>query len=473
MAASRHAWDDRNQETGPRAASATRPARPFLRGGRASDPRRWARGDLDVAPGPAVSRRSVPRLRGSAAIAGAPCCCWGRAALMARAASPGMVSVGSGPAVDLSYASGRLDPALATWARKRSPRGRAAHATAPRHLGGADTPLPSRPTERAHPHLHGTAIRRTPSRHGVDHSPFTREDPSRRLACRRSSRPRAGWRSCDRALAGDHFVPRAAVLPGAIGDLAAIRRYDLGRQTSSQTGPIMLDGTTPVVTDFEMIALDGAACPEIRRATEDHEPAQRRPRGDADGRAHLPEHAARPLSGSRRRDRRGARRRRGSGRVVPTAVIALSRPVLAGDEDRGVEVRMHALNAESGEVVRERYPVPREADGPSCGPNAPVPPANLAATWGDEDGVPIAGGAIERPARPIPRPACSTGRGATRCPTSHPTGASATTNSRARWWPSTRLPKPTRRTTPCCLRTSTTGASRRRLRFSPPGVGRG
>ena len=81
------------------------------------------------------------------------------------------------------------------------------------------------------------------------------------------------WPSYNRTPAGDRFAPQDDVTPATVDRLEEVCRYDLGRQTSFQTGPIVVDGTIYVTTDFDTIALDAFDCSEIWRTTEDYEPA--------------------------------------------------------------------------------------------------------------------------------------------------------------------------------------------------------
>ncbi len=81
------------------------------------------------------------------------------------------------------------------------------------------------------------------------------------------------WPSYNRTPAGDRFAPQDDVTPDNVADLVEVCRYDLGRQTSFQAGPIVVDGTIYVTTDFDTVALDAFDCSEIWRTTEDCEPA--------------------------------------------------------------------------------------------------------------------------------------------------------------------------------------------------------
>jgi alcohol dehydrogenase (cytochrome c) len=51
----------------------------------------------------------------------------------------------------------------------------------------------------------------------------------------------ADWPSYNRTLSGDRYAPQAAVTPATAKQLHQVCSYDLGRQSSFQTGPVVID----------------------------------------------------------------------------------------------------------------------------------------------------------------------------------------------------------------------------------------
>ncbi len=215
--------------------------------------------------------------------------------------------------------------------------------------------------------------------------------------------PDDDWPAYNRTLVGDRFAPQDAITPETVADLTELCRYDVGRQTSFQTGPIVVGGTVYITTDFDTIALDGDDCSEVWRVTEDYEPASflqvnrgaaildgRIFRGTLDGRVLAYDVA----TGERLWERLIADT--SLGETVPTALIAWDGMVFAGNaggDNKGVKGRMYGLDATTGEIIWEQYLVPRGASDPARGPMAPEPPRDRAATWGNDADVPITGGA--------------------------------------------------------------------------------
>ena len=210
----------------------------------------------------------------------------------------------------------------------------------------------------------------------------------------------ADWPSYNRTLAGDRYAPQTAVTPATARQLHRICSYDIGRQTSFQTGPVVIDDTIFVTTDFDTIAIDGATCQQKWRTTESYT-------------------AGGPLKVNRGAAVAGGRAFRGTqdGRVLaydastgkriweatiadpalaetaPAALIVWQGLVFAGNaggDRKGVKGRVYALDAASGRIVWEQYLVPREGKDRSYGPPAPAPtmPAD---GWGNAADVPITG----------------------------------------------------------------------------------
>lgn len=209
------------------------------------------------------------------------------------------------------------------------------------------------------------------------------------------------WPSYNRTLQGDRFAPQIAVTPATAGRLKPICSYDLGRQTSFQTGPLEIGGLIYVTTDFDTIALDAATCAVKWKTTEAYQ-------------------AASPLNVNRGAAIGGARLFRGTqdgrllaydlatgkrlwaqaladpalGETIPAAPIAWNGMVFvgnAGGDNKGVKGRMYALDAATGKILWEQYLVPRQAGDKARGPAAPAP-AMPPGGWGNAPGVPITGG---------------------------------------------------------------------------------
>jgi alcohol dehydrogenase (cytochrome c) len=187
----------------------------------------------------------------------------------------------------------------------------------------------------------------------------------------------ADWPSYNRTLAGDRYAPQATVTPATAKQLQQICSYGLGRQSSFQTGPVVIDDTMFVTTDFDTIAIDGATCAVKWRTTETYTAAGplkvNRGAAVADGRVFRGTQDGRVLaydasSGKRIWEARIADP--ALGETVPAALIAWQGLVFAGNaggDNKGVKGRMYALNATTGAVVWEQYLVPRQADDKSYG----------------------------------------------------------------------------------------------------------
>ncbi len=215
--------------------------------------------------------------------------------------------------------------------------------------------------------------------------------------------PGDDWPHYNRTFQGDRFAPQDAITPETAAGLTEICRYDVGRQASFQSVPIVVGGMIYITTDFDTIALDADDCSEVWRTTEDYEPATflQVNRGAAllDDRIFRGTQDGRVLAYDAKTGERLWERLIGIaslGESVPAAPIAWHGMVFAGNaggDIKGVKGRMYALDAATGEVVWEQYLVPREESDPSRGPAAPAPSVDLAATWGNEADVPVTGGA--------------------------------------------------------------------------------
>ena len=83
----------------------------------------------------------------------------------------------------------------------------------------------------------------------------------------------SNWPSVNNNLEATRFADQAEITPANVAQLKPICTYDLGRQTSFQTGPVVLGDTMYVTTDFDTIALDAATCAVKWRTTESYKPA--------------------------------------------------------------------------------------------------------------------------------------------------------------------------------------------------------
>ena len=210
----------------------------------------------------------------------------------------------------------------------------------------------------------------------------------------------ADWPSYNRTLSGDRYAPQTAVTPATVKRLQPLCHYDLGRQSSFQTGPLVIRGTIYVTTDFDTIAIDGATCAEKWRATESYTAAGplrvNRGAAYADGRVFRGTQDARVLAYDAASGKRLWEVTVGDpalGETVPAALFAWQGLVFAGNaggDNKGVKGRMYAISAATGKVVWEQYLVPREGKDRSYGPPAPV---TQMPSWGNSPGVPINGGA--------------------------------------------------------------------------------
>jgi alcohol dehydrogenase (cytochrome c) len=212
----------------------------------------------------------------------------------------------------------------------------------------------------------------------------------------------ADWPSYNRTLSGDRYAPQAAVTPATAPQLHQVCSYDVGRQASFQTGPVVVGNTIFFTTDFDTIAIDGATCAEKWRTTETYTPAGplkvNRGAALADGRVFRGTQDGRVLAYDAATGKRiweVTIADPALGETVPAALIAWQGLVFAGNaggDNKGVKGRMYALDAATGKIVWEQYLVPREAKDKSYGPHAP--PAKMpAGGWGNAADVPITGGA--------------------------------------------------------------------------------
>ena len=210
----------------------------------------------------------------------------------------------------------------------------------------------------------------------------------------------SNWPSVNNNLEATRFADQAEITPANLAQLKPICTYDLGRQTSFQTGPVVLGDTMYVTTDFDTIALDAATCAVKWRTTESYKPAGplqvNRGAAAMDGRIYRGTQDGRVLAYDATTGKRvwqATIANPAIGETVPTALLAWRGLVFAGNaggDNKGVKGRMYALDGKTGAIVWEQYLVPREASDSARGPAAPAP---RIANWSNRPGVPITGGA--------------------------------------------------------------------------------
>ncbi|MDB5723631.1 MAG: glucose dehydrogenase [Novosphingobium sp.] len=210
------------------------------------------------------------------------------------------------------------------------------------------------------------------------------------------------WPSYNRTLTGDRHAPQTEVTPSNAHALRPVCSYGIGRQTSLQTGPIVVGGVIYFTTDFDTIALDASTCALKWRTTERYEESSglKINRGAAliDGRLVRGTQDGRVLAYDARTGKRIWETRIGDTRLgesVPAALIAWQGLVFAGNgggDNKGVKGRMTAIDSATGRVVWEQFLVPRGAGDTTYGPPAPAASMPVGG-WGNTAQVPISGGA--------------------------------------------------------------------------------
>lgn len=210
------------------------------------------------------------------------------------------------------------------------------------------------------------------------------------------------WPSYNRTPTSERYVQLDTIDAKNIGSLKTLCEYDTGQQVSFQSGLIQVDGALFGTTEQDTFSIDPDTCKENWRAHEVFESGALKVnrglawgdgrvfRGSADGRVLAYE----AKTGKRLWATTIADAARGES--VPAAPIAWDGLVFvgnAGGDNKGVKGRMYALDARDGHVVWEFYLVPKEAGDFARGPSAPPAADDVAATWKNEAGFPISGGA--------------------------------------------------------------------------------
>jgi PQQ-dependent dehydrogenase (methanol/ethanol family) len=209
----------------------------------------------------------------------------------------------------------------------------------------------------------------------------------------------ADWPSYNRTVTSERYATLDAITADNVSRLRVACTYDLGIDTSFQTGPIVVGRTLYATSEKETFAIDAATCMQKWRVKEDVADSYLKVnRGIAylDGRLFRGLQDGRVVAyaaddGHKLWEARIADATRGES--VPAAPIAWNGMVFigqAGGDNHGVKGRMYALDAGSGRQLWETWLVPREEER-----NAPTTStAKVAApTWGNQPGVVITGGA--------------------------------------------------------------------------------
>ena len=207
------------------------------------------------------------------------------------------------------------------------------------------------------------------------------------------------WPSFNNTLKGTRYGEQTELTAANVARLQPLCTFDVGRQVSFQTGPIVVDGTMYVTTDFDTIALDAATCALRWRSTEQYKAVSplnvNRGAAIADGRVFRGTQDGRVIGYDAASGKwlwTTTIASAALGETVPTALLAWQDLVFAGNaggDNKGVKGRMYALDARTGRIVWEQYMVPREPSDVARGPAAPVPSIG----WTNKPGIPISGGA--------------------------------------------------------------------------------
>ncbi len=209
----------------------------------------------------------------------------------------------------------------------------------------------------------------------------------------------ADWPHYNRTLTSERFAPQDQITPSNVSRLRVACTYDLGIDTSFQTGPIVVGRTMYATSEKETFAIDAGTCAEKWRVKEDVADTYLKVnRGAAylDGRLYRGLQDGRVVAydaddGSKLWETRIADAAKGES--VPAAPIAWNGMVFigqAGGDNKGVKGRMYALDAATGRQLWETWLVPRAQDGKTAATRAEQV---AAPTWGNTGEIPITGGA--------------------------------------------------------------------------------
>lgn len=214
-----------------------------------------------------------------------------------------------------------------------------------------------------------------------------------------STRGIADWPSYNRSLTSERFATLDGITVGNVARLRVACTYDLGIDTSFQTGPIVVGRTLYATSEKDTFAIDAATCVEKWRVKEDVADSYLKVnRGAAylDGRLFRGLQDGRVVAYDARDGRRLWEARiadSSKGESVPAAPIVWNGMVFigqAGGDNKGVKGRMYALDAATGRQKWETWLVPREQDRTAPASEG----ARIAApTWRNEPDIAITGGA--------------------------------------------------------------------------------
>jgi alcohol dehydrogenase (cytochrome c) len=207
------------------------------------------------------------------------------------------------------------------------------------------------------------------------------------------------WPSYNRTLTSERHAPLRQIDAGNVARLEVACTYDLGIDTSFQTGPIVIGETMYATSEKDTVAIDAATCAERWRVHEDVADSYLKVnRGAAylDGRLFRGLQDGRVIAYNANDGRKLWETRIADpkiGETVPAAPIAWNGMVFigqAGGDNYGVKGRMYALDAATGRQLWETFLVPREEAR-----NTPATDTEKVAspTWGNAPNIPIAGGA--------------------------------------------------------------------------------
>lgn len=207
------------------------------------------------------------------------------------------------------------------------------------------------------------------------------------------------WPSYNRTLTSERFAPLAAISPANVARLQVACTYDLGIDTSFQTGPIVVGGVMYATSEKETVAFDATTCTEHWRVKEEVANswlAVNRGAAYLDGRLFRGLQDGRVVAYDAADGRKVWETRIADpkiGESVPAAPIAWNGMVFigqAGGDNYGVKGRMYALDAGSGKVLWETQLVPSEEQrtSPTTSTTRVAAP-----TWGNAPKIPLAGGA--------------------------------------------------------------------------------
>src|SRR5213594_1704046 len=184
------------------------------------------------------------------------------------------------------------------------------------------------------------------------------------------------WAGYNRTLTSERYAPFDQINKTNVSRLRQVCVYDLGIETSFQTGPVVIGRTLYGTSEMDTFAIDADSCTEKWRVHETIKPSQlannrgvaflegRLFRGVQDGRVFAYDAA----TGKKLWETRIADDAKGES--VPAAPIAWNGMVFignAGSDRAGVKGRMYGLDAATGKIIWETYLVPSESTQPVIG----------------------------------------------------------------------------------------------------------